>query len=128
MDKQKNSKKKRSGLPTHMGLVFRTVAGGYLVYLAYSIYSGSGEIQGAEKIAFTAAIILFALVGAVVIFSSLRAMQRGEYEGGAGDPGKKSVSVEEEEEAAKPDRIRFGEIETLPEAERENDEKEYKTV
>lgn len=119
MDNQKNNKKGRSGLPTHMGLVFRTVAGGYLLYLAYSIYSSADEIQGAEKIAFTGAIILFAVIGAVIIFSSLRAMQRGEYEGGAGDHRKDEESAGEEKKEEKPERIRFGEPETMPEKEEE---------
>ena len=113
-DKRKKNEKKRSGLPTHMGLIFRIVAGGYLVYLAYSIYSGSGEVQGAEKIAFVAAIALFSVIGLWVIVSSLRAMQRGEYEGGVGDPRKdagKTVKTQEEEKTG---RIRFGEPETIP--------------
>ncbi len=120
MDEQnKNNKKKRSGLPTHMGLIFRMVAGGYLVYLAYSIYNSSGEVQGAEKIAFAASVILFGVIGAVVVFQSLRAMQRGEYEGGAGDHRKDEESGGEEKETAKPERIRFGEPETMPDKEEE---------
>ncbi len=120
MDEQnKKNKKKRSGLPTHMGLIFRMVAGGYLVYLAYSIYNSSGEVQGAEKIAFAASVILFGVIGAVVVFQSLRAMQRGEYEGGAGDHRKDEESGGEEKETAKPERIRFGEPETMPDKEEE---------
>ena len=116
----KNNKKKRSGLPTQMGLIFRMAAGGYLMYLAYNIYNSSGEVQGMEKIAFAASIVLFGVIGVVVIVQSLRAMQRGEYEGGAGDHRKDSVSSEEE--AAKPDRIKFGEPETMPERESEKED------
>ena len=119
MDGKKKNKKERSGLPTQMGLIFRMVAGGYLIYLAYSIYNGSGKMQGTEKFVFVGVIILFAVVGSGVVISSLRAMQRGEYEGGAGDHRKESESAKEEKKAAKPERIRFGEPETMPEKEEE---------
>lgn len=116
MENQKKNKKKRSGLPTRMGLMFRIAAGAYLMYLAYSIYTGSGNMEGAEKIAFVAAIVIFAIVGAVIIVTSLRALQRGEYEGGAADPGKdKDLTQEKKEEVSGEKRIRFGEPQTMPE-------------
>lgn len=115
MENREKNKKKRSGLPTQMGLIFRIVAGAYLIYLAYSIYTGSGNIEGGEKIAFIAAIFIFVIVGAVIVFNSLRAMQRGEYEGGAADPKKnRDKAQEEKEEASGEQRIRFGEPETVP--------------
>ncbi len=117
----KKTKKGRSGLPTQMGLTFRIIAGAYLMYLAYSIYTGSGEIVGAEKIAFIGAIVIFVAVGAYIIVTSLRAMQRGEYEGGAADH-RKDAEEEEADENVKTsvtDRIRFGEEETLPEKKEE---------
>lgn len=116
MEENKKSGKKRSGLPTRMGLLFRIAAGAYLMYLAYSIYTGSGNMEGAEKIAFVAAIVIFAVVGAVIIVASLRAMQRGEYEGGTADPGKNAdMTKEKKEEVTEEKRIRFGEPETMPE-------------
>lgn len=115
MENREKNKKKRSGLPTHMGLIFRIVAGAYLIYLAYSIYTGSGNIEGGEKIAFIAAIAIFLVVGAAVVFTSLRAMQRGEYEGGAADPKKNGDREQEKgEEVSGEKRIRFGEPETVP--------------
>lgn len=115
MEENKKTKKGRSGLPTQMGLIFRIAAGAYLIYLAYSIYTGSGNIEGGEKIAFIAAIAVFLVVGAGVVFTSLRAMQRGEYEGGAADPRKNGDKEQEKkEEASSEQRIRFGEPETVP--------------
>lgn len=120
MDDQKKNKKERSGLPTHRGLIFRTVAGVYLIYLAYSILTNAGEVAGTEKIVFVLAVAIFVVIGAVIIISSLRAMQRGEYEGGAADPRKKEEDTEEEEEVSEPGRIRFGEREEdTPEGEGE---------
>ena len=109
MEDNKKEKKRRSGLPTQMGLIFRIVAGGYLIYLAYSIYTGSGSIEGGEKIAFIAAIVIFVIVGAVIVLQSLRAMQRGEYVGGAADSGKnEDQSEEKKNEVSGEQRIRFG--------------------
>lgn len=120
MSDRKENKKGRRGLPTQMNLVIRIVAGVYLLYLAYSIYNSQSEVQGAEKFVFLAAMILFVVVGAVIAGTSLRAMQRGEYAGGAGDPGRER---EEEKDAAEENagqrRIRFGEPETLPERKQE---------
>lgn len=109
MDDRKKNKKRQGGLPTQMGLVFRMAAGAYLLYLAYSIYSGAGNVTGVERGAFIAAITVFAIVGAIVVISSLRAMQRGEYEGGEGDYRKEIEK--EKEEISEIKRIRFGEKE-----------------
>ena len=115
MEDKKKVKKRKSGLPTHMGLIFRIVAGAYLIYLAYSIYTGSGNVEGGEKIAFIASIVIFVIVGAGIVLTSLRALQRGEYEGGAADPGKGGDRKEEKkEEVSGEQRIRFGEPETVP--------------
>lgn len=109
MSDRKENRKKKGALPTQMGLLFRAIAGAYLMYIAYHIYGSAENVTGAEKIAFVAAIAVFAIVGAAVVVSSLRSMQRGEYEGGAGDDRKE---IEEgKEEASGKKRIRFGEEE-----------------
>lgn len=109
----KKDKRKRRSLPTRMSLVIRIVAGVYLCYLAYSIYGGTGEVQGAERYIFPVTAVLFVVIGVVIAFSALRAMQRGEYVGGAKDPAGEVGEAKAEEET-RPDRIRFGEPETLP--------------
>lgn len=118
--RDKKDKKPGSGLPTQMNLVIRIVAGGYLLYLVYSMYKSFGEAQGAEKFIFPAIAVLFAVIGAVIIVSALRAMVRGEYVGGAKDPAGKDGEEEAVEEKVKeePTRIRFGEPDTLPEEKR----------
>lgn len=105
-----------------MGLIFRMVAGGYLVYLAYSIYGSSGSVEGAERIAFTASVVLFGIVGAAVVFTSLKALRKGEYEGGEGDLRKAVGEEEKAGESPENQRIKFGEPETIPEREPEEEE------
>lgn len=123
MSDKKENKKGRRSLPTRMSLVIRIVAGVYLLYLAYSIYNNQSEVQGAERFVFGAAMILFVVFGAVIAGTSLRAMQKGEYAGGAGDSGRDREEEKEKkgavEENAGQKRIRFGEPETLPERKRE---------
>lgn len=111
MDNRKKNEKKRRSLPTQMNLMTHIVAGAYLIYLAYSIYSGA-EAVGSEKIVMLLAAVLFGVIGAVIIFSALRSLTKGEYVGGAGDldGGNKEEEIIEER------RIRFdGEEETSEE-------------
>ena len=115
MDDKK--KKKRSGLSSPMNLMIHMAAGAYLIYLAYNIYSGVGAAEGNEKIVMPLAVVLFGVIGAVIIFSALRSLMKGEYQGGAGDPGKDAKEEEMEEKTVETGRIRFGEIETIQEKE-----------
>lgn len=110
MDNRKKNEKKRRSLPTQMNLMTHIVAGAYLIYLAYSIYSGA-EAVGSEKIVMLLAAVLFGVIGAVIIFSALRSLTKGEYVGGAGDPdgGNKEEEITEER------RIRFDEEEETSE-------------
>lgn len=135
---EKKDKGKRGSLPTQMNLVIRIVAGVYLFYLAYSIYGNTGEIQGMERVFFLLVAVLFVVIGAGIVFLSLRAMQRGEYVGGSADTGREQETGaakggeqedpdrirfgESEDKGPQTDRIRFGEPETLPEGKRKEDE------
>lgn len=115
-----DNKKRRRGLPTQMNLIVHILAGAYLLYLAYSIFNSSGEMNGVVNIIFS---LIFCVVGAVLIISAARSLQRGEYVGGAADTEKENGGVSgkrgEEEKSDSPGRIRFGEPETLPEEARE---------
>lgn len=111
--REKKDKKQRSSLPTQMNLVIRIVAGIYLLYLAYSIYGNVGEAEDVGRVVFPLAMLLFVAIGVVIIVFSLRAMQRGEYVGGARDTGQGTEQkTSPEEEKTEPDRIRFGEQKT----------------
>ena len=101
MDNKKNSennnKKNNRRLPGRTNLVIHIVLGVYLLYLAYSIFNNPGEANRAVIMIFP---VLFCIIGAGLIFSSLRSLQRGEYEGGAADPEKNSGKNEEEDKDA----------------------------
>lgn len=114
MNDKKKKEKKRGGLPTQMNLVIHMAAGAYLMYLAYSIYGDAGTATGGEKIALGLAILVFVVVGAICVFSSLRSLVKGEYEGGAGDPNRGNKGEEpgqKEDEISEERRIRFDERE-----------------
>lgn len=60
-------------------LVIRTVAGGYLIYLAYQLLTGLKD-GGIENPAISiAGAVLFAIAGGIMIFFSLKALKNGEY-------------------------------------------------
>ena len=116
--KDRKDNRQKGNLPTQMNLGIRIVAGGYLLYLAYSIYGNTKEVEGAGKIVFPLAMVLFVLIGVVIIFSSLRAMQRGEYVGGSADTDQGTEAGDGKgKEQTTPDRIRFGEPKTTAEGE-----------
>ncbi len=113
---ERGNKKRQRGLPPQRNLIIHIVVGAYLLYLAYSIVNSDGEVNRIVMIAFS---LIFCIVGVVLIISSVRSLQRGEYEGGAADTEKENDEGTgertEEEENDSPGRIRFGEPETLPE-------------
>lgn len=126
---ERNNKKRQRGLPTQMNLIIHIVVGVYLLYLAYSVFNSDGEVNRIVMIAFS---LIFCIVGVVLITSSVRSLQRGEYEGGAADTERENGGERgkrtENEETGSPGRIRFGEPETLPEGalEGENSRSEEK--
>lgn len=126
MDNKKEKRKRQRSLPTQMNLFIHIVAGAYLLYLAYSIYGETGSAAGGERIVQGLAVILFAVTGAVAVFSALASLKRGEYRGGAADPDRESGENEETESGkAEGDsgqrRIRFDETDVIPERENESD-------
>lgn len=96
MSDRKENKRRRYGLPTQMSLVIRIAAGLYLLYLAYSMFNAQAQMQGTERVVFIGALLLFAVIGGVLIFTSLRGLQRGEYVGGAADVREDNKDVRED--------------------------------
>lgn len=78
MDTQKDSSPK----PAQTTVIFRLAAGGYLVYLAWSIfqelYKGP-KPPGGEKLLMLGAALLFAAVGAALAGWSLMKLIKGEF-------------------------------------------------
>ena len=132
MDNKKENKKRQRVLPTQMNLIIHIVAGGYLLYLAYSIYMEIGTAAGGKKIGLGLAIIVFVAVGATVAFSALRSLKRGEYRGGAADPdggdGENGTEGTEENTEKEPtqQRIHFDETDVIPERLESMEKKEEK--
>ena len=60
-------------------LVIRTVAGGYLIYLAYQLLSGLKEGGSMNPAISIGGAVLFVIAGGIMMFFSLRALKKGEY-------------------------------------------------
>lgn len=122
---KKERKKKPGVLPTQMNLIIRTAAGGYLLYLAYGICNDAAGTEGGKRIILALSVLSFVVVGAICVFSSIRALNKGEYAGGAADTTGESVNVSDRErnaetgaDAGSPDRENTEEPETREKAEK----------
>jgi hypothetical protein len=111
----KKEQKKEYRLPTKASLIIRAVAGGYILYLAYSIIEGLGDETRNNQLIFGAFAAAFIIGGLFFILTSLKAIRDGKFQGGELDPHK-----DEEAAAAVTEqkRIEFGE--TLEDEEKDN--------
>lgn len=66
-----NDDKRRKGRS-----VIYSLAGIYLLYLAYGIFGGLSDLSGGEKTLLTVIMVLFAVLGVGMIAYSLRAVKR----------------------------------------------------
>ena len=68
---------------TRIQILFRMVAGGYLVYLAYNmtkeLIQGTATPAGWAKVGYIAAIVVFAVFGGVYLFINLRAYLKQDF-------------------------------------------------
>lgn len=86
-------------LPTQGMLIARTLVGGYLVYLAYSLITTSEE-SGMNPAVLYSFCVLFFLVGGIVLIKVVHNFVTGYYKGGKLDPEvlEKEAEVETEDE------------------------------
>jgi len=105
--KEKKVNTKESRLPSRTGLVFRAIAGGYVIYLAYAIVKDLSHVSQKEYIIFVVFAALFVIGGLTFIATSLKALKEGRYQNGIADVHKEEVSGEQTEIPRK--RIEFGE-------------------
>lgn len=76
--------KKKSLTSTSLGL--RIVMGGYLLYLAYSLIPSIRNAVDAKEMIFWIVIVtLFFGVGSIIVFFSIKAFIKGEYDKGTND-------------------------------------------
>ncbi len=82
---EKQEKKKKQSLPTKGMLSIRVLAGGYLIYSAYELFTGLEGAGTRDLIIFIIAAILFTVAGIILAIISVKAMMEGKYVGGSGD-------------------------------------------
>lgn len=75
-----NDNKKSKYLNTQVVLTIRVIVGGYLVYIAYGLFTSE-----TRTLPLTFAAVFFAIVGAVIAVWSLKHLVLGEYQGGKAD-------------------------------------------
>ena len=63
--------------PLQFSLILRIGCGGYLLYLAWGLREGA--FSGPQGLLFGIAMVVFALVGSILCFFSIRALARGEF-------------------------------------------------
>lgn len=89
---------KKARLPKST-LIIRLIAGFYLVYLAYELFTGLQVENGAPVWLAEAAGAVFAICGAVLVFVSAKAFLKGDFEGGILDQSEKGQDSQKEEES-----------------------------
>lgn len=105
MDKKAKDQRR---FPSKSSLILRAIAGGYMIYLAYMIFSdlkGSGE---ENSIVFVFFAVFFVLSGFFLAIISLLAIKQGKYQNGSMDSavtGEKK-DIESDNSA---NRLEFGE-------------------
>ena len=75
-----NNKKK--SMNTKTSLIIRLVAGMYLVYLAYELFMGMNEAQGAPVAVSIGAAVIFLIFGIFLVISNGRDFLKGNFQGG----------------------------------------------
>ena len=95
-----NEKKRVSRLPSKASLIFRAIAGGYVLYLAYQILTGMDRADKNFAL-FLAFALLFVAGGIFFIVSALLALKDGKYQYGPAD----EESREREEQEAREKQV-----------------------
>ncbi len=67
-------------------MIFRGIAGAYLIYLAYNLLKGFTAAAGAERWMIVIAAVIFLAVALWLLITTGKKFLYGEYKGGARDP------------------------------------------
>ena len=86
-----NNNKKKSMNPKS-SLIFRLVAGMYLIYLAYQLFTGLNTDGGAPIGVAIGVAVIFVVCGGVLVFNSGRDFLKGNYQGGIMDVAEEDTS------------------------------------
>ena len=82
-------------LTTKSSLIIRLIAGMYLVYLAYELFMGLNEAEGAPIAVAVGAAIIFVICGVVLVFVSGRDFLKGNFQGGIMDMSEEDIPENE---------------------------------
>ena len=96
-----NQKKQPVFLPRKGSLNLRLIGGGYLLYLCYQLGKGLSEAKQNDKLIMMAAIVVFAVVGVIIVVTSLKALKEGRFVGGAMDHSEENTEIPVEEISGK---------------------------
>lgn len=88
-------------IPTRSMLNIRILAGIYLIYLVVQLYKGMRDAAGPHSIWMIAAMAAFTVVGAALLFFSIRSLIIGRFAGGAMFP--EEADVKKAADASKDD-------------------------
>lgn len=89
---------KKTRLPKST-LIIRLIAGFYLIYLAYELFTSLQMENGAPVWLAAAAGVVFAVCGAVLVFISGKAFLKGDFQGGVLDQSEEEKDAQKEEES-----------------------------
>lgn len=76
---------KKKPMNTKTSLIIRLVAGMYLVYLAYELFMGMGEAEGAPVAVSIGAAVIFLICGIFLVILNGRDFLKGNFQGGIMD-------------------------------------------
>jgi len=81
---------------TKTSLIIRLVAGMYLVYLAYELFMGMNEAQGAPVAVSIGAAAVFLIFGIFLVIVNGRDFLKGNFQGGIMDVSEEDKTVDNE--------------------------------
>lgn len=71
---------KKKKYPAKITLVLRIVVAAYLLYLVWGLRGAPGSHEGAEKVLFIVAMVVFVVAAVLIGGFSLKALLNGEYD------------------------------------------------
>ena len=83
----KNEVKKSYAGTNKLMLIFRLIAAGYVLYLSWTLVESYIKGEGMPLAALICCVTVFVIISAIIIYTSVKALIKGEYAGGKADIG-----------------------------------------
>lgn len=74
------SENHKKGGDTKVGLSLRVLVSAYVLYLAYGLIRGFGDVTGNDRIFIAIAIVVFVAAGGAILILSVKKLIKKEYE------------------------------------------------